>query len=312
MFFNSKGIFVFILYLSTLALFFNCQSFFMYWLFLELNLLVYLVVINWAARVGIIKYTADIGMYYFFIQSIGSFIFIVVIVCDFSSTPTYTFDILLSISLIIKIGLFPLHGWVFKISEKIPRFPLLILITLQKLPLFIYFFSMSLDLICLICLASLSAGALYAMYSRSIEHLIVSSTIYTTIWFYILYKSNFYSFLLIFVSYLIFSWLLIVYTIVYKYPNKSKFRVVGLRFVIGMPPYRVFFLKFYTLTDMAQSLSPFLVVLCWLISFIIIVSYLKFFWTLCFCGKDCVKSVEAKVLYPIYYLLFVSLVLLFL
>lgn len=297
-------------YFLSLLFFFNSQSFFIYWLFLEVNLLIFLVILYISSSSNLYDARRQQGIYYFCIQSLGSFLFLLSIFSNFSTQFHYRCEFLLIFSILIKIGIFPLHSWAYKISAGIRIVPFFILITTQKIPIFIILFSCNRILVIRILIINIIMGAIYTYFRERIEYLLLSSSIYITIWFYIIFYASSLMFFIIFIFYRIYLWFLLINSSS-PWGYLSTNALIFARFIMGMPPFRVFFLKFYSFSSIFSLISPFYIVLCWLVAFFSLIRYLKFFLIRSFSYSFNSNTVKTRYQYTFFFFLFIRRLLLF-
>lgn len=156
------------LYFVVLSLIFSLRNFFIFWLFIEILILLF---------IGI-SYTLFSHSYthlilYFLFQTLGSFSILV----------TYLFSIkyLLYTSLFLKLGIFPFFSWYINVLYRFPPFMLFLSSTIHKLPP-IYIFYLTLDIsitefIVIIMILTILVSSSIIFFIKDLRYLIVVSSI---------------------------------------------------------------------------------------------------------------------------------------
>nr|ALJ93701.1 NADH dehydrogenase subunit 2 [Telenomus dignus] len=109
------------------------NNWFMMWILMELNLMIFIPMIIEKKNIKIIS---KISFKYFMIQSFGSMIFLFSILMNFFIKNNYSLKIIyffMMISILIKLGMIPFQMWFVKMMNKISWNNCFILSTIQKM-----------------------------------------------------------------------------------------------------------------------------------------------------------------------------------
>lgn len=259
----------------------NIRSVFFFWMILEGNIVLFIYFISTNFYNGEISNFINKNFYYFLIQSTGSFLFLL---ASLSSDGYYKIlvEILLLISISIKIGLFPFHSWVFYLSDYMPWFRFTFLLTLQKLPSFILFFNINLANCFIFLTLNIMAGRFLLLFSNSIKELIISSSIFNQLWMHVIFILTPICFFIFFFNYVAISF--------YFLKNKTRIDISFVirkrdvilssvfMFIVGIPPLRFFFFKTYIFSLLSSQLNLILITFLRILTIIAIFSYFKFFY----------------------------------
>nr|YP_010454255.1 NADH dehydrogenase subunit 2 [Sepiola robusta]QXJ42284.1 NADH dehydrogenase subunit 2 [Sepiola robusta] len=207
-FFPSNFLFILIMILGTL---FSISSshWMTMWMGLEMNLMGFLPLMNIKGK----SLEAEASMKYFIIQSMSSSMLI------FSSIMMYIYNmswysmfsnmmnILILLSLILKLGGAPMHFWLPNISKQMPWTILFLLLTWQKLaPLFMLsLMNSNLMLIMMISMLSTLVGSLMALNQTNLQLIITYSSISHLGWMMTMILLNNSLTLFYFINYIIIS-----------------------------------------------------------------------------------------------------------
>nr|YP_010996479.1 NADH dehydrogenase subunit 2 [Sophonia nigrilineata]WPC85221.1 NADH dehydrogenase subunit 2 [Sophonia nigrilineata] len=147
----------------------SSNSMLMMWVGLELSMISFIPMMTMEENSG-----SESSMKYFIIQSISSCMLILGMLCILMN---FMSEYIMILSLCIKIGLAPFHGWVLSMVDGLSYFLLFILLSIMKIsPIFIisfYNFNFSLFII-----ISLMIGSFSGLNQNSIRKLISYSSIY--------------------------------------------------------------------------------------------------------------------------------------
>nr|BCG67079.1 NADH dehydrogenase subunit 2 [Amblyomma testudinarium]BCG67352.1 NADH dehydrogenase subunit 2 [Amblyomma testudinarium]BCG67365.1 NADH dehydrogenase subunit 2 [Amblyomma testudinarium]BCG67378.1 NADH dehydrogenase subunit 2 [Amblyomma testudinarium] len=255
MFFKNFLIWIIIM---TISITISSNSWFMYWLMMELNLLTFIPIMNSKK-----KNNSNCMITYFIIQTFSSTVFLISIL-NLNIFNLYFFNLCLLISLMIKLAIIPFHFWLTHLSEMIDFKSLFLILTIQKfIPLFILslFF---MKIIILFALISSIFGSIFVINLKSFKKILIFSSISHQGWMIslILVKSNFW------ISYLI-IYSFLIYKITYLL-NKNKFNFTNSMFFNK----KMFLEKisFFMLMLSLGGMPPFLGFIAKMISIIIIMN----------------------------------------
>nr|YP_009228532.1 NADH dehydrogenase subunit 2 [Epitrimerus sabinae]ALK03795.1 NADH dehydrogenase subunit 2 [Epitrimerus sabinae] len=267
-------------YLINILGFINCNSMFLFWIMLELNLLLFVLILTCAENEGLDKFKME-SLNYFIIQSFGSILFLV----SFSMGDSILFSInegILVTSLLIKLALYPTSFWVYLMSNKLNYFCFWLLLSIQKLPLMIYLFSLDSNMVLFVLSLNVVMGCAYLIVSLDFRQVLISSSIYFTFWFFLSYGVSF-SFYLLF--YFIYTIMFSLFLFSYKDPNRilnissdSIMVFLFILFLLGLPPMPLFFMKLWScdLFLLAWGVPFFLFI--FFFTFLSLIGYFKFFF----------------------------------
>nr|BCW91233.1 NADH dehydrogenase subunit 2 [Amblyomma sp.]BCW91246.1 NADH dehydrogenase subunit 2 [Amblyomma sp.]BCW91259.1 NADH dehydrogenase subunit 2 [Amblyomma sp.]BCW91272.1 NADH dehydrogenase subunit 2 [Amblyomma sp.]BCW91285.1 NADH dehydrogenase subunit 2 [Amblyomma sp.] len=242
----------------TIIITISSNSWFMYWLMMELNLLAFIPIMNSKK-----KNNSNCMITYFIIQTFSSTVFLISIL-NMNILDFYFFNLSLMISLMIKLAIIPFHFWLTHLSEMIDFKSLFLILTVQKfIPLFILSLFL-MKIIIIFAMISSIFGSIFVINLKSLKKILIFSSISHQGWMIslILVKSNFWISYLIIYSFLIFK-------ITYLF-NKNKFYTTNNLFFNK----KMFFEKISTLMLMLSlgGMPPFMGFIAKMISIIIIMN----------------------------------------
>lgn len=229
------------LYLILSFSLFTINNFYYYWMIMELVILLF---------IGL-RYTLFISSYsqlimYFLIQALSSFLILL--------SYMYSFSLLLTVSVLIKLSIFPFYSWFINVVYSFPNFIVWLSRTFHKLPLIIILrtFTLSLNttLIWLSIIFTVLVRGILMLTLVDFRILLVVSSVGNNSWFILRQINSFYIFILFFSVYSLSLFLLFLSFKGLSKPS-SRLRLTpssyGLRFwvlrVSGMPPFPVFYVK---------------------------------------------------------------------
>nr|YP_010349772.1 NADH dehydrogenase subunit 2 [Cassianeura cassiae]UOH96514.1 NADH dehydrogenase subunit 2 [Cassianeura cassiae] len=167
------------------------------WCGLELSLISFLPLMH-----SKMILTSESSMKYFLVQSLSSSILILGLMMMLTIKLNY--ELLILMSLMIKMGVAPFHSWLLSLVEGLSNLPLILMFTLSKLPplMIMSFLNFSLSMIISI---NLITGSLFGLNQSSLKKIIAYSSIFNIGLMLMSIKNNFvwltyliiYSFLLI-------------------------------------------------------------------------------------------------------------------
>lgn len=211
------------------------------------------------------------GLYYFIIQTLGSIILLI------SGLRWMSVREIIILSIFFKLGLFPFQIWFFRLIPYLPFLPLFLILTFQKLPLFLFLCNNAGFLTRLLFFLNLIIGSIFLFFRKDFVIILGRSSIYATFWMFSLYFCSFFIFLVFLINYFFFFFILVKDGQFLKW-NRKNFLIyfLALTFLIGYPPFRMFFFKLYGL--FLLRLSPLsLLFFVWIFTFIAVISYFYFF-----------------------------------
>lgn len=247
---------------------------------IEINLCVFIV---WALVIG--KEYKVFGFFrecffYLMVQCIGSF-FLVVCVSPVICRSDFLRSALLCMSLRVKLGLVPLHLWLYNFCECSSNRILWVSITIQKLPFIILFYVLDDEILFSIIWINLILGSLKLLSILNFLELVVFSSIYFFPWIYLFFCLDFFIGMLNFFFYSIFLFY-------FCFQNKLSISDISSicnnslitlsLFFLSLPPLRIFFFKFsglFYLDVMGGLLTS---CMFWVFSFITLFGYFSYFF----------------------------------
>lgn len=217
------------MYLGLLFLSLRLSNFYVIWLLIELILLFFFLFIfsNENKSVGLV-------IYYFFQRVISLLLFIVVF---------FSFDKLITLILMAKLGLFPFFYWVIVVSVKVGLLANLFVLRLQKVVLF---WILWLILNC-------SLGMIYLLVYRRIFFVVVNLVIVRDLWLLVVYSSIANTGIILIrvlgshYIFIIFLYLVVIFSIIFRIYKLNSYNemLFLVFFFLVIPPFLLFFIKFY-------------------------------------------------------------------
>lgn len=258
---------ILLVYFVSVYMFVGINGQFISWVLFEFNTLAFLLLCN----LYIEEY--DVIIYYFLLQSLGSFVFYLSLIYGDN---TFTYFLKYS-AMLLKMGVFPFHFWVYKFSSSVHPLIFSYLLTLQKIPPMLVIFMMYSDGLAAICIVCMAIGSIFIYFSKNLKELIISSSIYMTYWNLLGHIHSIPLFIILYSGYTFIICYLILH-ITYKDPKEYK-RItwaVFLRFFIGIPPFRIFFMKWLSLVLVIPTMRNWNVIFIWLFVFITLIGYIRY------------------------------------
>ena len=269
------------LYFIVILFIVSINNFFMFWLFIEIVILLFIGV---SYTVFIHSYTQLI--LYFLFQTLASFSILVFYI--------FSYKYLLFVGLFFKLGIFPFFSWYINVLYRFPSFILFLSSTLHKLPP-IYIFYMILEYqyinyIMWFCILTVLISSVYMLYVKDLRYLIIVSSVGNNAFLLLaMLTNNIVIFILFYGVYI-----LNTYLILHSFGNlrahsmsyTSSYSVFILYLFVlllnlgSFPPMPGFFTKFlvfFTCVSLYQDLY-FYLLLVMLFNVIIIVTYILIFF----------------------------------
>nr|YP_004021522.1 NADH dehydrogenase subunit 2 [Caprella scaura]BAJ23210.1 NADH dehydrogenase subunit 2 [Caprella scaura] len=125
-FYTPQVYFFFVLLILTVIMILSAESWLMVWLFLEINLLLFIPMMFSKKS----KYQSEASLKYFINQAMSSVMILSAI--TFLPHVSYLVDMALCAAFSLKMGVAPLHGWLISVSSSLSWFSLWLLLILQK------------------------------------------------------------------------------------------------------------------------------------------------------------------------------------
>lgn len=254
----------------------------LFWIFLEVNIILFIIILSSTYLNSFKLEFYRICVYYFLIQRLGSIIFLYCF--NFDSFSQEFISLIFLVSVCLKIGVFPCHFWVFKLSFYIRNLSFFLLLTFQKLPLMVLIFNWTFSpMIFLVLLFNLLVGSLFIFQSNSTVEILLSSSLYNFFWFFLSSFLGLLFFFLLFLRYSFFLYNICKEKLIFSFLESSFFQkinyVFSFIFIFRMPPIRIFFFKFYILNILLDRFSISFLLLIWLAAFTATIGYFKIFFS---------------------------------
>nr|AFI23487.1 NADH dehydrogenase subunit 2 [Peloridium hammoniorum] len=297
---NSSNLLFLLMLIMSLLLILGSNNWLCIWVGLEINLISFLPLL--LSSESNLKSTS--GMKYFLIQSLGS-IFLLVSIFSYlfyiNTTKVFQ-DILMTLSMMIKLGSSPFHFWLPSIMENLGWLNCFIILTLQKLgPLLIlsqlmysgfYFYYICMNLI---------VGALGSLNQSSLRKLLAYSSINHLGWILLGMTEGMNCWFIYFLVYTLtnLSLIMILYSVNVFYLHQCFYSFMkpiqkinlSINFLSlgGMPPFIGFLPKWMILEELFNTQYSFLLILLIWSSLMSIFFYLRIAFSLLFMYSSFMK-----------------------
>lgn len=239
-----------VLYLFLILTLLSLSSFYYFWLLIELIALL-LIGISYTIFTNSVSQL----IVYFLVQSLSSFLILLSYL--FSST------VLLSVSFLLKLGIFPFLTWYLSSVSRFPNFIFWLTGTLHKLPplLLLLQFGLQIDVYLLwgsVLMTTLLSG-FTMLTTRDFRYLLVSSSIGNNSWFLLSEQVNFTVFFFFFSIYTLFLFFLLnsfgsltkpVESLSSSYASSHSKWWFYLMCLSGLPPFPIFFAKMLVIMNL--------------------------------------------------------------
>lgn len=269
-----------------ILLFINSSTFFTFWILLEINTIIFILII-YLFNLKENFLSSESCFFYFLLQSITSLL----IIWTFSIESFFNFgrfmtlirDILLGISIAFKLRIYPFRFWFYEISKIIDSYSFVILITIQKIPLFLIRTLISSLFLNFLIIINLIVGSVFLIFRKNLKDLFIRSSIYNVFWFVLFIKFDYKLFIIFYLMYSIFILILAIIKIFkvnfyFKTLNQFLFIIVFFIFSVGLPPSGIFFIKYYFfLNFLIKTLNVLIFIILFRIVTVIL-GYLIFFY----------------------------------
>nr|YP_010324924.1 NADH dehydrogenase subunit 2 [Haemaphysalis qinghaiensis]UNO54053.1 NADH dehydrogenase subunit 2 [Haemaphysalis qinghaiensis]UNO54066.1 NADH dehydrogenase subunit 2 [Haemaphysalis qinghaiensis] len=237
----------------TILISISSNHWFIYWIMMEMNMMMFIPIMKYNKLEN-----CNSMITYFITQSFSSILFFMsasMICMNYS----YFMEILINISILIKLAMIPFHFWLISISEMLDYNSFLIILTFQKIiPLFILF-KMKTEISMFVSILSLMLSSIMIFNLKMFKKILIFSSISHLSWMIILMfiSSNFW------ISYMIVYFLMINSILSFLKKNKimslnglisNKFSInekisiiISMMSLGGMPPFLGFVIKFISI-----------------------------------------------------------------
>nr|YP_009692449.1 NADH dehydrogenase subunit 2 [Rhagovelia reitteri]QEH58861.1 NADH dehydrogenase subunit 2 [Rhagovelia reitteri] len=194
MFKNSTKMMIFTTLILSTMLIISSENWMSLWMGLEINMLSFIPLIEEKKN----NYSAQSKMMYFLIQSMSSMLFLFMIIMN----PTIIFKemiientpmIIMSLAMMMKLGMAPMHMWFVNMMKKMNWMNCLILMTWQKIgPLYIMTnMNLNSNIIKIMAILSTVIGAIGGIQQTSIKSIMAFSSINHMGWLIMCMKYNY-------------------------------------------------------------------------------------------------------------------------
>ena len=229
-------------------------NFFIFWVVIEFIMLLFI-----GLSYSLFRNRFSSLMLFFLLQTFSSFGLLIFFIFENSFFFTLFF--------LIKLSMFPFHFWVIGVSYRFPNFPLLLSLTLHKLPVFLMvtFFHISLDpfILWTSVVASVLISGYLILSTSDLRLALIASSVGNNSWFLLrcLVGSRAF-FIFLFVYSLLLSLTFVNLGVLSKellhFNTNGPFICLLLVSISGLPPFPLFFVKIAVLLQLfTLSLSRF-------------------------------------------------------
>lgn len=270
--------FLTIVYMGSLFFFFNFSSFFVFWFWLEFNIIIFLIFVV-AEKINLNELNSfSQCLYYFILQSRASIFFLIL----FTNENFYFKDLFLLLIVLFKLGAVPFHFWIYQICEYLNFFRLFIILNFQKVPLIFLVFSYNFNLIFIFLVFNMLVGCYFLFSSNKLINFLVRSRICFINWIIFIFFWRMVGFFIFLIKYFIFNYVFLSlkkFIFYYEYGLFFFFKLFFLRlFLVGFPPMSFFYFKFYLINFLMANRNIIVILLIWFFSFLCLLSYFNFFF----------------------------------
>ncbi|KAG9511432.1 NADH dehydrogenase subunit 2 (mitochondrion) [Fragariocoptes setiger] len=304
------------LYGFQMFVFIGMISWYFYWVMIELNLILFLVLVS-SITINSFYYLGEVSFSYFMVQVLGSLIFVSSYLLSVGVGDSFSFDDSLFMNLVIfslflKMGLFPSHSWNYFFSSKISFNVLLIFITFQKIPIFLLINWVNGLMVFFLFLLSLFFGSFFIVFSFDLIYMLVSSSLMASFYFYFASIMMFNVFL--FLNLFYFFTMVVVFSLFYSYYSSfyhkhgSYMMLMVFMIFSGLPPFYMFFLKFGLFHFMSLDMPLMVVFVFSFSSLVSLMGYLSFFYCSFFVPSNYNKNLYFNKFFGLLYFMVPSLV----
>ena len=190
-------------------------------------------------------------------------------------------------SINIEVRNFPFFFWAFKLCDYLSLFIFWLILTLQKIPFFLIFFSNFNNWLILILVFSFIRGSVLILFSNRFNFIIVSSSVLSTFLIFYIFRLDFLFFFFFFFFYSVRIFLLL--KVYFKdYNSRLNFLVILFlfRFFLGLSPLSLFFFKLSLTTFFSLYASSLELLIFWGFRFLALFGYMKFCYFLFYRGTN--------------------------
>lgn len=281
MFFLTPQSFIFFsIYVMFIFLMLCSDTFFLFWSLIEIRTLVFMGI-----RYSLFKNNFSQLLTFFIIQTISAFSVLVFYVIGW--------NIAFTLSLILKLSMFPFHFWYLNLIPFFPNIVLFLSRTVFKVPsmLLLLFFYSNLDLVPLIIsiVLTIFVGAMAIIFRNDLRFILIASSVANNSWFILSILAGVFLFCFYLFFYSVFLFLVLaslgrlrsgsLYKLSFSSSSLILFRLVS---IAGIPPFPVFFIKICRVLALSSLFlgSSLYIFFIMLFRVFMLLGYLKFCFSL--------------------------------
>nr|AKK32505.1 NADH dehydrogenase subunit 2 [Aenictopecheidae sp. PJ-2015] len=277
----SKMLFFFMLMLSILIMI-STNNWFSMWMSLEINMIAFLPIMyekNYLNSKNMIIY--------FLIQTMSSMIFIFSMIFMYKNYMMNMINMIMLMSILMKMGVPPLHLWLPMIMENMNWYNSFLLMTFQKIiPMMIMTYLMNMDLIIYIVLISAIISAIGGLNETSLQKIMAYSSMNHSSWMILSMKFENKLWIIYLIIYTLIMMMIIIimnnYNIFYINQMNMNMNIMEKMFMMfnfmslgGLPPFLGFLPKWLILQFMMNMKMYYLMFIMIMMSLIILYFYLQ-------------------------------------
>lgn len=266
-----------LIYIFSNIIFLSFISPFTFWLWLEFNIIVF-IILTFKNKTEFSIENSAASFFYFLVQRFSSILLLFYLFWQ----KNFCIDFFIVLILFLKSGIVPFHYWVFKLAKQLISVPLVLMLTVQKFPIMVFFLSYNFYDIYFPLVINLIFSFLLLFYRKEYREFLVSSRICSFNWFLLTSFIRILGFIFFFIKYLTLTYFFVkIKNQLYLYFYCSYFylKIIFLcAFMCGLPPLFFFFTKYYVLRTLFVNSSILFFILLWIFSFVCLASYFKFFF----------------------------------
>lgn len=271
---------LYLFYFLVIILFFNFCSSFILWIILELNIITFILFLRRNINYKFIEIFNQ-RFFYLIVQSIGSLLFLLRNINGYIiEIFGLNVNVLITFRIILKIGIFPFHTWIFFVYKYFSKIRVFFILTFQKIILFIILFIINKLLLLPVLLINLVFGSIILFKRIELNNLLICSSIYSSVWVYMFFNSSFTFMIIFFFYYLIHIFMVISHftNIMMETSIIILFYSLSILFLLGLPPIGLFFFKFFSIFINLSNFNITFNLVIWTFTFLATLGYFIFFF----------------------------------
>lgn len=232
-------------YLLRIALFMNFSSSLIFWMAMEVNM-VCLIFTFFMLESKEHRLASIPAFRYLVVQTLGSVLFFSRALLESGETRVFS-SYLMIFCLVGKMGVFPFHRWVSSLNPQINVVRITLILTIQKIPILMLMTRVHLEMCLQVIIIVALGGSIMLVNRMNMREIVISSSIYFTIWAWFLVQISRLQFILSYRVYTLLTYMLLKATeenSLGKNSVSTYFALVAsATFLVGLPPASIFFLK---------------------------------------------------------------------